>query len=107
MSYCTVPDCALVFPYCGMHGVGSHVLLPLPPLSSSSKRQHERPRGPKCVRPSLLLGMASETAPFARRLLRSSTCADGDHGLGVWALMKPWASGRVDVNTQGKQGSDC
>ena len=51
MSYCTVPDCALVFPHRGMHGVGSRVLLPLPPLSSSSKRQHERPRGPKCVRP--------------------------------------------------------
>ena len=30
------PKC---FPYCGMHGVGSRVLLPLPPLSSSSKRQ--------------------------------------------------------------------
>ena len=104
MSYCAVPYCAPVFPYCGMHGVGSRVLLPLRPLSSSSKRQHERPRGPKCVRLflhlSLLLGMASETAPFARRLLRSSTCADGDH-------VKPLASGRVDVDTQGKQGSDC
>ena len=38
---------------------------------------------------SLVLGMASMTAPIAGRLLRSSTCADGDHGLGVWALMKP------------------
>ena len=52
-------------------------------------------------------GMASETAPFARRRLRSSLCAVGDHGLGVWALMEAKASGRADVYTQGKQGSDC
>ena len=51
MSYCTVLSGARVFLYCGMHGVGSRVLLPPPPLSSSSKRQHGRPRGPKSVRP--------------------------------------------------------
>ena len=49
IALCTVaPKCFL---YCGMHGVGSCVLLPPPPLSSSSKRQHGRPRGPKSVRP--------------------------------------------------------
>ena len=102
-----VLNCAQVFPYCGTHGVGSRVLLPLPPLSSSSKRQHGRPRGPKSVRPFFaplpasgcardvpsLTRMASETAPFARRRLRSSLCAVGDHGLGVWALMEAKASG--------------
>ena len=30
-----------------------------------------------------------------------------NHGLGVWASMKAKASRRLDVYTQGKQGSDC